>query len=107
MVNKGLVAIDKRTLEVAWRGSVSPGLVSQSEYAGRGLASLSTTPALVGKDLVCASNADGIIHFWNLSDGSKVREINTGVPYLGGVAVSDGVVYAADMSGTVRAFSAT
>ena len=105
-VGGGLFAIDKKTLEVVWKGEVGKGLVSQSEYCGKGLKSLGTTPVLVDAKTVCAANGDGVIHFWNLADGKKVREIRTGVPYVGGVVASGGKVFAADLAGVIRAFKA-
>lgn len=104
-VGQGLLAIDKKTLEVVWKGEVGKGLVSQSEYCGKGMKSLGTTPVLADAKTVCAANGDGVIHFWNLADGKKVREIRTGVPYVGGAVATDGKVFAADLSGMIRAFA--
>lgn len=104
MVGRGLVAIDKESLEIVWKGEVGASLVATDEYAHKGMKSLNTTPIRVAASTVCAACADGTIHFWDLVDGKKVREIRTGAPYLGGVIASSGRIFAADMSGMIRAF---
>ena len=66
---------------------------------------VNTSPVLVDASTVCAACADGLIHFWDIATGTEKRRIATGAPYLAGVAVSDGRLFAADMAGNMRMFS--
>jgi hypothetical protein len=65
---------------------------------------VNTSPVLTDTSTVCAACADGVIHFWDLATGAEKNRIATGAPYLAGVAVSEGRLFAADMAGMVRMF---
>ena len=100
----GVVALDRQSLRVVWKGTCGASLAAIGAYRGVGARCVPTTPALAGKDVVCAAAADGAIHFWRLADGRHLKAIATGTFYLGGVVVSGGRLFAADMAGVVRAF---
>ena len=95
-----MVALDRQSLQVVWKGTCGASSAAIGAYRGLGARCVPTTPALVGKNVVCAAAADGALHFWRLSDGRHLKEIATGTFYLGGVVVSDGY----DMAGVVRAY---
>ena len=102
-LDSGLLAIDRNTLEIVWRGAADMSLLGVGAYrvAGR---MVNTAPIMTDASTVCAACADGVIHFWDVATGSEKRRIATGAPYLAGVAVSDGRLFAADMAGTIRMF---
>ena len=56
------------------------------------------------KEVTALPSGPGIIHFWDVATGVEKRRIATGAPYLAGVAVSDGRLFAADMAGCLRMF---
>ena len=103
MVNSGLVAVDSASLEIVWRASAEMSLLGVGAYRPRSRM-VNTSPVLVDDSTVCAACADGIIHFWDLATGAEKRRIATGAPYLAGAMVSDGRLFAADMSGMLRMF---
>ena len=103
-VKLGLIALDRKTLEIAWKGLVAPALAPFSAYSKRPQRCVGTTPVLLPDDTLCASANDGAIHFWREADGKHLRELRTGAPYFADVAVKDGKLFAADAAGYVRAF---
>ena len=100
----GLLAIDSATLDIVWRAAADMSLLAVGAYRRKGRM-VNTAPVLVDDSTVCAACADGIIHFWDVATGAEKRRITTGAPYLAGVAVSDGRLFAADMAGCLRMFS--
>ena len=103
-LGSGLLAIDKASLEIVWRGAADMSLLGVGAYRTNGRM-VSTSPVLTDSTTVCAACADGVIHFWDVATGAEKRRIATGAPYLAGVAVANGKLYAADMAGMVRMFS--
>ena len=103
MVDSGLVAVDSASLEIVWCASAEMSLLGVGAYRPRSRM-VNTSPVLVDDSTVCAACADGIIHFWDLATGAEKRRIATGAPYLAGAMVSDGRLFAADMSGMLRMF---
>ena len=103
-LNNGLLAIDRNTLDIVWRGAADMSLMGLGAYRKKGQM-VNTSPVLTDSSTVCAACADGIIHFWDLATGAEKRRIATGAPYLAGAAVSEGRLFAADMAGNIRMFS--
>ena len=103
-LDSGLLAIDKNTLEIVWRGAADMSLLSVGAYRKPGRM-VNTSPVLVDASTVCAACADGVIHFWDVATGAEKQRVVTGAPYLAGAAVSDGRLFAADMAGNLRMFS--
>ena len=103
-LESGLLAIDGESLEIAWRASVDTSLLGVGAYRRRGRM-VNTSPVMADASTVCAACADGVIHFWDLATGAERRRIATGAPYLAGVAVADGRIFAADMAGSIRMFA--
>ena len=103
-LESGLLAIDKASLEIVWRGAADMSLLGVGAYRTNGRM-VNTSPVLTDSTTVCAACADGVIHFWDVATGAEKRRIATGAPYLAGVSVANGKLYAADMAGTVRMFS--
>jgi len=103
-LNGGLLSIDRNTLEIAWRGAADLSLLGVGAYRKKGRM-VNTSPVLTDASTVCAACADGVIHFWDRTTGAEKRRIVTGAPYLAGVAVSEGRLFAADMAGVLRMFA--
>ena len=103
-VRTGLLALDRNTLEVAWKGSVGPALAPFAAYSKLPQRCVGTVPFLMPDGTVCASSNDGAIHFWRESDGAHLKEFRTGAPYFADAVYAGGCIYAADAAGYVRAF---
>jgi outer membrane protein assembly factor BamB len=103
-VKAGLLALDRNTLEVAWKGSVGAALAPFAAYSKRPQRCVGTIPVLMPNGTVCASSCDGAIHFWRESDGRHLKEFRTNAPYFADVALADGRIFAADSEGCIRAF---
>ena len=102
--NGGLFAVDRATFEIVWKGAADQSLLGVGAYRVAGKM-VNTAPVLSDDSTVCAACADGVIHFWDLATGMERRRIATGAPYLAGVAVSEGRLFAADMAGVLRMFA--
>lgn len=100
----GLYALDKKTLEVAWRGEVGPALAPFAAYTYLPQRCVGTAPFLLPDGTVCATASDGAIHFWRESDGKHVKEYKTGAAYFADAVMKDDLIIAADSAGYVRAF---
>ena len=103
-VKSGLVALDRKTLDVAWKGAVGEALAPFSAYSKLPQRCVGTIPFLMPDGTVCASSNDGAVHFWRESDGKHLKEFRTGAPYFADAVFDDGCVFAADAAGYVRAF---
>jgi outer membrane protein assembly factor BamB len=101
----GLVALDRKTLEVAWKGAVGPALAPFAAYSKLPQKCVGTAPFLMPDGTVCASSNDGAVHFWRESDGEHLKEFRTGAPYFADAVFKDGRIFAADAAGYVRAFA--
>lgn len=101
---RGLLALNRQTLKVVWTGKTGDSLAVFAAYSRPPEMCVGTVPVVIGNRVV-ATSTDGAVHIWNLKDGRSLREIKTGVPYLAGVAVSRGQIFAADLNGHVRMFA--
>ena len=101
--NDGLIAVDKESLDVIWRAPVDRSSLGVGAYRRPGR-TVNTSPVAISEKTVCAACADGTIRFWETATGKEVRRITTGAPYLAGVAAANGRLFAADLSGHIRAF---
>ena len=101
----GLVALDRKSLEVAWKGAVGAALAPSAAYSKLPQRCVNTAPFLMPDGTVCASSNDGAVHFWRESDGTHLKEFRTGAPYFADAVLKDGCIFAADAAGYVRAFS--
>ena len=100
----GLLALDRNTLDVAWKGAVGAALAPFAAYSKRPQRCVGTIPVLMPNGTVCASSSDGAIHFWRESDGKHLKEFRTNAPYFADVALAEGRIFAADSEGYIRAF---
>lgn len=103
-VKQGLVALDRKTLDVAWHGAVGNAIAPYSAYSKKPQRCVGTAPLLLPNGTVCASANDGAIHFWREADGKHLKELRTGAPYFADAVMKDGALYTADSAGYVRKF---
>ena len=104
-VRSGLVALDRKTLELAWKGAVGAALAPSAAYSKLPQRCVNTAPFLMPDGTVCASSNDGAVHIWRESDGRHLKEFRTGAPYFADAVFKDGCIFAADAAGYVRAFT--
>jgi outer membrane protein assembly factor BamB len=88
--NGEVVALELDTGKVRWRRAV-PGGVPSTEAVRAGLAIFSAT--------------DGRVRAWDAFTGEERWAYDAGAPVLGGVAVTDKAVYAADLKGVMHALA--
>ena len=104
--NNGLLALDKKTLAVAWSGEVGDSLTAVAGYSAGPKKCVNTVPVLFGGGRhIVAACADGTVRVWDATDGRTLKVFDTGRAYLSGCAVCGDVAYAADIAGKVRAFA--
>lgn len=103
-VKSGLIALHRDSLEIAWKGAVGESMAPFAPYSKTPQRCVGTAPFIAPDGTVCASAADGAIHFWESSSGKHVRRISTGAPYFAAPSVSGDRLFAADSAGYLRAF---
>lgn len=101
---RGLVALDKKTLGVAWTADVDPSELVCSPYSRPVQHCLASTPVLLPGERVAGACADGSVCIWDLATGKRLRQFKTGVPYLSGAVWTGKHLVAVDFRGTARAF---
>jgi outer membrane protein assembly factor BamB len=102
--DKGLVALDRKTLSVVWTGAVDPAKVLTVSYGRHPLRTVATAPFLLGEKLVCAAASDGTIRAWETATGKEAAVLSTGAPYFNAPLVMGDRLVAADFAGCVRSF---
>ena len=104
--SRGLLAVDKKDFKIAWSGEVGKSLVASAGYACRPEPCVPTTPVLLsGGNRVAAACADGTVRIWAAADGKTVKVFDTASPYTAGCATDGKLLFAADLSGKLRAFN--
>ena len=103
-VKDGLIALDRSSLEIAWKGEVGPAMAAFAPYSKSPQRCVGTAPKLAPDGSICATASDGAIHFWNAEDGKHVKEIRTGAPYFSAATICGNRLLAADAAGFVRSF---
>lgn len=101
--NRGVIALDRQTLEEKWNFKTAPALIYTVPYSKPPSSTVETTPALAGNTVFVAAS-DGVLYALNRTDGKLLWEHSTGVPIFSTVAVSRRTLYAADFGGNVYAF---
>ncbi len=103
-VDKGLVAVDRETLEIKWQFQTGDALVYTAPYTRKESATVETSPVLSGNTVYFGAS-DGTLYGVNKNDGLLLWKHSTGAPVLGSVAVSGNTLVAVDMGGNVYAFT--
>lgn len=101
---KGLIALDRETLEEKWVCPVGDALVYTCPYSRKPSATIETSPVLAGETVYVAAS-DGAVYGINKEDGKVVWKHAAGAPIFGTVAVSGNALVFADFGGNVYTFS--
>ena len=103
-VKSGLVALDRDSLDVAWKGEVGLAMAVHAPYTRPQQRCVGTAPLLAPDGSICATASDGAIHFWNADNGRHLKEIRTGAPYFSAPVICGNRLIAADAAGFIRSF---
>lgn len=99
----GLVALDRRSLEISWKGQVGETLVVNGSYCKAPQRQVSCSPCMVGADKVAAACGDGFVRFWDASTGREISKVETGAPHFSAPLVLGKKLFVADFAGYLRA----
>lgn len=102
-VKDGLVALNKKTLEMKWSFKTDNALIFSAPYSRKPSATIETSPVLAG-DTVYVGASDGTIYGLNKKNGRLVWKHKTGAPIFGSIAISGNALIVADFGGNVYAF---
>lgn len=102
-VDKGLIALDRETLEEKWVCPVGDALVYTSPYSRQPSATIETSPVLAG-NTVYVSASDGAVYGVDKNSGKIVWKHATGAPIFSSVAVSGNSLVVSDFGGNVYTF---
>ena len=103
-VKTGLLALDRSSLKIAWKGEVGAAMAAFAPYSKSPQRCVGTAPKLAPDGSICATASDGAIHFWNAEDGRHLKGIRTGAPYFAAATIDGNRLLAADAAGFVRSF---
>ena len=101
---KGVVALDRRTLADKWVFQTKESLIFSSPYTRKPSCTVETSPVLSG-DVVYVAASDGVIYGLNRKTGKQLWKHRTGAPCFSSVAVVGNSLYAADFAGNVYGFT--
>lgn len=99
----GLCAYDIENDEIIWEFTPGEAKVFTPPYVGKGSFIIEATPYLDGKTLIVPCN-DGKIYILDITDGSVIKEFNTGSAVLGRAAVTENKIYAVTFDGKAVCF---
>ena len=103
-IRDGLIALDRATLEIAWKMDVGEALMVNAPYCRAPANAIASEPVRVSEGLGALAANDGRVHLFRLADGKEMRRIETGAPYLSSPVVQGDRLYAADCAGFIRSF---
>lgn len=100
----GVAAYDKHTKELMWRFVPGEALFYTAPYTLPSSATIECTPLCAG-DRMYIGASDGYVYVVDLKSGKALSRFHTGAPVFAEMAVCNGLLYVADFSGNVNAFS--
>lgn len=100
---RGLVALDRYTLEEKWAFQTAPAFIYSAPYTKYPACTVETSPVLVG-DTVYFTASDGVLYALDMQTGKQVWKYTMGAPSFASVAVSGNALFVADFSGNVYGF---
>lgn len=100
---RGLVALDRETLEEKWNCPVNDALVYTCPYTRKVSATIETSPVQAGNTVYVAAS-DGTVYGVNKEDGKIIWKHATGAPVFGSVAISGNTLVFSDFGGNVYTF---
>lgn len=102
--DKGVMALDKKSLYNKWIYETQPSLVYTAPYATAPMASIETSPVSSNGNLYIGAS-DGYLYVIDQSNGLLRAKWNLGAPIFSTVALTDGILIVADYSGNVYCFN--
>ena len=100
--DRGLVALDRATLEERWHVQADPALIYTSPYSRHPAATVDSSPVLVGKTVYFAAS-DGALYAVDSASGRTLWRHQAGAPVFASLVYGDGCLYMADYAGNVYA----
>lgn len=100
---RGLVALDKRTLEEKWHFQTAPSLIYSAPYTTYPACTVETSPVLAGHT-VYFSASDGCLYALDVQTGKQIWKYAMGAPSFASVSVSGNALFVTDFSGNVYGF---
>ncbi len=101
--DKGLIAVDKETQEIAWVAETKPALVYTAPYTRYPVQTVETSPVL-WKGIIYFGASDGTFYGVNPDNGDTVFKYKTGSPFFATPLILNDMLFAGDFSGNVYAF---
>ena len=101
--DKGVVALDRITLEQKWNTLLGNALVFTSPYTRTFASTVETSPVLAGQ-LVIVGASDGTIYAIKPSSGEIVWRYRTGAPIFSTPALSGNTLVVTDFGGNIYQF---
>ncbi len=102
--DKGLAAFDRSTLKEAWNYPTGRALVFTAPYTQTEERTVETSPVRVGNTVYFGAS-DGFFYALDVNSGKEKWKFELGAPILTSPAISGDMLYIADFSGNVYAFS--
>ncbi|QJB33722.1 PQQ-binding-like beta-propeller repeat protein [Chitinophaga oryzae] len=100
----GMIAFDKHTKAQVWQFVPGEALFYTAPYTSPASATIESTPLLAGNSLLVGAS-DGFVYAVDLASGKMLRRIAVGAPVFADMAVYNGMLYVADFSGNVNAYT--
>lgn len=101
--NRGIIALDRQTLEEKWTFRTNPALIYTSPYSKPPSSTVETSPVLIGNTVFMGAS-DGVFYALNRTDGKLRWKYETGMPIFTTAAISGNTLYVADFAGNVYGF---
>jgi outer membrane protein assembly factor BamB len=100
----GMVAYDKTTKAIAWEFVPGEAMFYSAPYSRPNAATIEATPVRIGQQLYFGAS-DGYFYVLEEATGKLVAKYNLGSPVFAETAGSGNVIFTADFSGNVCAFT--
>lgn len=102
--SNGLAAYDKHTKALIWCFVPGEALFYTAPYTQPSSATIESTPLCAGNRVYIGAS-DGYVYVADLKTGKLISRFHTGAPVFAEMAICNGMLYVADFSGNVNAFS--
>jgi outer membrane protein assembly factor BamB/predicted phosphodiesterase len=103
--DKGVLALHRNSLEEAWNFKTNSALFYTSPYTQLNENTVETTPIL-SKDKLFFGASDGYLYVLDVNTGHCLWKRDFGAPIFSTVALSGNMLFVADFSGNLYAFTA-
>lgn len=101
--DKGLIAVDRKTYDIAWIAETRPALIYTAPYTRYPVQTVETSP-VVWKGIVYFGASDGTLYGVNPDNGTTVFKYKTGSPFFASSLIMNNMLFVVDFSGNVYAF---